>query len=180
MIFFAQKNIFTKFFTFQRRRQKNQVSLAIPANRHTRLLKCKISKKNSLLRTEILDQRRLRLRLRVRRDPRLYPRFLISGPRINFGFKKFGETHFDPFQHYDRTLDPPSRSFVDSICFVAKRNSLVWKIWRENLNLNTARESFKNRQKLLFCDLKGSLFDIFSQRKIKFGQAQKSGWGSID
>ena len=97
-----------------------------------------------------------------------------------FGFKKFGETHFDPFQHYDRTLDPPSRSFVDSICFVAKRNSLVWKIWRENLNLNTARESFKNRQKLLFCDLKGSLFDIFSQRKIKFGQAQKSGWGSID
>ena len=81
-------------------------------------------KKISLLRTEILDQRRLRLRLRVRRDPRLYPRFLISGPRLNFGFKKFGETHFDPFQHYDRTLDPLREVLL--IQFALLRKEILW------------------------------------------------------
>ena len=133
-----------------------------------------------MLRTEILDQRRLRLRLRVRRDPRLYPRFLISGPKKKFfGFKKFGETHFDPFQHYDRTLDPPSRSFVDSICFVAKRNSLVWKIWRENLNLNTARESFKKQTKIALLRFERFLVRHFLTEKNKVWPSSKK-WLGFD
>ena len=125
MIFFAQKNIFTKFFTFQRRRQKNQVSLAIPANRHTRLLKCKKSKKNSLLRTEILDQRRLRLRLRVRRDPRLYPRFLISGPKKKFSVLKNSAKHILIRFNITTGLSIPLREVL-LIQFALLRKKILW------------------------------------------------------